>query len=380
MKNNLIQSIPCVIMRGGTSKGVFVKETDVSEIIEKEQMDQFILKLFGSPDPRQIDGLGGADMLTSKFCLIGPPTVEDADVNYTFTQVGIEEPKLNQAINCGNLSAAVAVFAIEEGFIKPQAPITKVKIYNTNTKKMLIGHVPVSNGKPRVDGHFSIDGVPGTGAKIDMDYSLTVGAGVGKGLLPTGKVMDKIYVSELSREINITIVDIANLCVFFDINDVGLGGTEKPDQFPIDVLQKFRAIRKAAALKLGLGEDSYIPFSVGVQRPKTYQTLKGNEVKATDFDILARHVGSTTLKVHKAFPGTGGTCLAVACGIPGSIPHRVSRGRSLIRQEIRIGHPSGINTIQVKMKNKNGNIPAVESVFFPRTARRIMEGTAFIKW
>lgn len=374
----MIQDVPCVIMRGGTSKGVFVKEADIAGIMQNDKRDEFILKLFGSPDPRQIDGLGGADMLTSKFCLIGSPTVEGADVNYTFAQVGIEEAKLNYTINCGNLSAAVAFFAIEEGFIEPVEPITKVNIYNTNTKRILIGHVPVFNGKPLIYGDFTIDGVPGTGAKIDMDYALTTGARTGGGLLPTGNAVDELYVPELDRKIKMSIVDIANLCVFFDINEIGLNGTEKPDQFNLELLQKYRAIRKSVALLLDLGEHSFVPFTIGIQSPKTYENIKGDVVNENDFDISARHVGSTTLKVHKAFPGTGGTCLAVACGIEGSLPYDMSSGRALLNHEIKIGHPSGINTVAVKMKDQAE--AAVESVIFPRTARRIMQGTTYIKW
>src|SRR5699024_1114599 len=137
------------------------------------------LRLFGSPDPRQIDGLGGADILTSKFALIDSSTIAEADIDYTFVQVGISEPHLNYSINCGNISSAVGVFAIEERYVQPQEPITYVRIYNTNTKKILTAKVPVKDGVPKVYGDFSINGVPGTGAKIDMDYSKTIGSTTG---------------------------------------------------------------------------------------------------------------------------------------------------------------------------------------------------------
>lgn len=378
MQKEMIQDVHCVIMRGGTSKGVFVKEADIADTINDDNRDDFILKLFGSPDARQIDGLGGADLLTSKFCLIGPPTVDGADVNYTFAQVGIEVPTVNHSINCGNLSAAVAAFAIEEGFVQPIEPMTTVNIFNTNTQKMLIGHVPIKDGKPEVYGDFAIDGVPGTGAKIEMDYAQTLGAKTGN-LLPTGNAVDKLFIPEFNKEINVSIVDIANLCVFFDAEDIGLIGNEKPEEITLDIREKYQAIRLAVAAHIGLEKESaYIPFTIAVQSPKTYENIKGDVIQADQFDILGRMVGSTTLKVHKAFPGTGGTCLASACGILGSIPYSFSNGAVEKNKEIRIGHPSGINAIKIEMENSDK--PTVKSVVFPRTARRIMQGTTYIKW
>src|ERR1700691_2280170 len=177
------RQVRCVIMRGGTSKAVFLREADLPP--EGNERLQVILAIFGSPDPRQIDGLGGADPLTSKVCIIGPDAEHGTDVTYTFGQVGIEEPFVSLTTNCGNLSAAVGVYAIEEGLVAPHEPYTAVRIYNTNTRQILVVHVPVRNGAPVVLGDYAIPGVPGTGAEIRMDYSRTTGSTTGK-FLPTG--------------------------------------------------------------------------------------------------------------------------------------------------------------------------------------------------
>lgn len=373
-----ISKIPCCIMRGGTSKAVFVKDSDVEEFLTSDNTrDKLILKLFGSPDPRQIDGLGGADILTSKFALIGVSSSEEADIDYTFAQVGIEKAEVSYSINCGNISPAVGVFAIEEGLVQPVEPITKVRIHNTNTGKILIANVPVKNGIPQVYGDFQIDGVPGTGAKIDMDYALTFGSKTGK-LLPTDSVIDELYIPELGRNINVSIVDMANLCVMFDLSEIGLDGTEGLDDFNKDIMLKFRYIKKATQLKLGIKLNELVPFPIGVQKSKDYKTLTGSKVNRNEIDLLARLVGSSSLKLHKTFPGTGATCLAVASAIPGTVPYEMSNGKVRSQEKIRIGHPSGVMNVEVKIKDSENLI--VEHVMFPRTARRIMDGNAYIKW
>lgn len=155
--------IRCTILRGGTSKGIYMHENDLP--VNKEERDETILRIFGSPDVRQIDGLGGADPLTSKLAIIGPSSSPEADVDYTFGQVSINKALVDYSGNCGNISAGVGPFAIDEGLVKAVEPVTVVRIFNTNTQKMLITEVSVENGKAKVDGDYSIAGVPGTGQK-----------------------------------------------------------------------------------------------------------------------------------------------------------------------------------------------------------------------
>ena len=184
----------------------------------------------GSPDPRQIDGLGGADPLTSKICIIGPGAQHDADVDYTFGQVGIEEPFVALTTNCGNLSAAVGVYAIEEGYVAAQEPTTTVRIYNTNTKQILLAHVPVRAGRPAVTGDYAIPGVPGTGAEIRLDFSRTTGSTTGK-LLPTGNRRDQLFVPKLGRSVEVSIVDVAKPTLYFRAEEVGITGHRGPGCF-----------------------------------------------------------------------------------------------------------------------------------------------------
>jgi 2-methylaconitate cis-trans-isomerase PrpF len=181
--------IPCAIYRGGTSKPIFFMEEDLPK--DNKKRDQIVLEAFGSPDLRQIDGLGGADPLTSKVAYIAPPTVPDTDVNYTFGYVGIAQPVIDYTGNCGNTSAAVGPFALLRGLIQPVEPVTQVRIYNTNTKRTILAEFRVKDGQFLSEGDFKIDGVPGTGSKILLDFIGSGGSVTGK-LLPTGKVRDEI--------------------------------------------------------------------------------------------------------------------------------------------------------------------------------------------
>jgi 2-methylaconitate cis-trans-isomerase PrpF len=357
-------------MRGGTSKAVFIHE----DLIPKDPRikDEFILALFGSPDHRQIDGLGGSDITTSKCAIIAPSTRDDADVDYTFAQVGIDQAFVGYDINCGNISSAVGVYAIEEGMVEAVEPITKVRIYNTNTDKILIGYIPVRNGKPIVNGDFKIDGVPGTGAEIKLDYSRTLGAITGK-LLPTGNVRDELYIPSLQKMIEVSIVDFANTAVFLRAIDIGMTGTETPKEFTPERLQLLEEIKRESAKKIGLPETGIPPFQVLVGPPADFEDLSnGVIVKAEEVDFNARmtFVGS----VHKAFAGTISCCTAVAAALEGSIVNAVSTTSQGI---VRIGHPSGILPITTEV-TRNSEGWSVEKVMISRTARRIMNGYAYI--
>ena len=178
-----MEMLRCAIVRGGTSKGIFIMKNEYPE--DPATRDAVILAVYGSPDVRQIDGLGGADVLTSKLAIISPSNRPDADVDYTFGQVSFETAFVDYRGNCGNISSAVGPFAIDEGLVAPVEPITTVRIRMTNSNRILIAEVPVKDGKALIDGDYAIDGVPGTGAKIAMDWSAVVGGITGK-LLPTG--------------------------------------------------------------------------------------------------------------------------------------------------------------------------------------------------
>lgn len=217
-------AVRCVLMRGGTSKALFFHEQDVPP--PGVRRDRFLLRAMGTPDVLQIDGLGGSRLVTSKVAIISKSPRADADVDYTFAQLDVERALVSYDANCGNISSAVGPFAIDEGLVDAVEPVTAVRIFNTNTQKMMIAKVQVAGGKARVLGDCAIAGVPGTGAEILMDYAGTVGAKTGK-LLPTGNVIDVITLED-GRRVEVTIGDAANPCVFIAAKDLGLGGSELP--------------------------------------------------------------------------------------------------------------------------------------------------------
>lgn len=363
------QAIRCVIMRGGTSRALFLRANDLPA--DPRTRDAVILSLFGSPDPRQIDGLGGADILTSKCAIIGAPTRDDADVDYTFAQVSIREPVVDYDINCGNISAAVGVYAVEEGFVRAVEPATTVRVHNTNTAKVYVAHVPVRDGVPQIEGDCVVDGVPGTGAEILLDLAGTVGAATGQ-LLPTGRTLDRI---DALGGMDVSIVDLANLCVFVRAADVGMSGMEGPAEFTTRHLETMMAVKEAAARHLGLPVDGLVPLPVAVAPPAAYRTIAGDDVGAEQIHFLARLAGGRPPMLHKAYPGTAAACTAVAALIPGTVVEQTRRRTEGDR--VVIGHPSGVMVTRADLR---GGPPwVVERAGYSRTARRLMEGYAFVR-
>lgn len=369
----------CTIMRAGTSKGIFLHEKDLP--VTSEERDQIILKIFGSPDVRQIDGLGGADPLTSKLAIIGHSSRPDADVNYTFGQVSTTQPFVDYSGNCGNISSGVGPFAIDEGLVKATEPITTVKIYNTNTKKTLIAEVPVIDGKAAVSGEYSIAGVPGTGARIMMDFAGTAGAATGK-VLPTGKVQDLFDLPGLG-EITASIVDVANPVIFVRATDLGLTGLETPAMLDRDskTLKLLEKIRAQAAVLIGMAKSEgeatlkspAFPMLAFVSHPQDYADYTtGRIINAQDVDLVSRLMYMQVM--HKTYAGTGTTCTGVAAKIPGTIVSEIVNGTEPL---VRIGHPAGLIEIEVAVKKKGDQIE-VDRAAFGRTARRIMDGHVYI--
>lgn len=363
--------VRCVIMRGGTSKGVFFHEHDLPR--DPTERDRLILSVMGSPDPRQIDGLGGADNLTSKIVIIGKSQDPSADVTYTFGQVGIDLPYVSYSANCGNLSAAVGVFAIEEGLVRPTPPVTRVRIFNTNTRQLLVSYVPVSGGAPEVDGDYAIAGVPGTAAEIRLDFANTKGASTGK-ILPSGNPTDELYVPELGRSITVSFVDVAKVTLYFHARDAGITGTEGPDEFTPEVLARFWAIRNAGARYIGLPLDSRLPHPVSVVAPTDYlDYMSKRPVSGEAVSFVARRVGGPPPRLHKAFAATGAVCTAAAANIPGTLVHQLAR--QFPDGVVRIGHPTGVFPVRVALDAAG----EIKEASYSRTARRIMEGTVYVR-
>lgn len=374
-------SLRCSIVRGGTSKGIYIMENELPK--DADSRKKVIQAVFGSPDQRQIDGLGGADTLTSKLAIVGPPTRPDADVNYTFAQVGIDRDVVDFGGNCGNISSGVGPFAIDAGLVPAVEPVTTVRIYQTNTDKLLIAEVPVKDGKACTEGDFSIDGVPGTGAKITMDFSDTVGAATGK-LLPTGNAADQIEVD--GKDYAVSIVDAGIPVVFIEAESLNLKGNESAAEIDADkeLLKLIEAIRGRCAVLIGMAgspEDAlesspYAPFFAIVSSPQGYVTPSGQEVKEEEIDITSRLLFMQ--KMHKTYPGTGSMATAAAVRVPGSIPNKKLRRAADGRTQIHIGHPAGIMDVESAAHQENGEL-VIERLAFYRTARKIMDGLVYIK-
>ena len=318
--------IPCTIIRGGTSKGVFFHEKDLPE--DSSLRDEILLSAFGSPDPRQIDGLGGSYSVTSKAAIIGPGREPGIDVNYTFGQVSVTAPLVDYRGNCGNISSAVGPFAIDEGLVTAQEPVTTVRILNTNTGKIIEAEIPVVDGRAAIDGDCEIAGVPGTGARIRLGFVDPGGSVTGK-LLPSGRTVDILNVPGLG-EIQASLVDAGNPGVFVRAADVGLTATETAEELDTipGMLDKLERIRSAAAVVMGFVDDveratelsPAIPKMAVVAPSATYQVANGL-IHADAIDIVARIM--TMQRTHRAYALTGAIALAAAASLPGT-----NRGRS----------------------------------------------------
>ena len=336
----------------------------------------------GSPDALQIDGLGGSRPITSKVAIVARSQRDDADVDYTFAQVEIESDGVIYGGNCGNISAGVGPFAIDEGLVTVTDGHTRVRIHNTNTGKLIIADVPVRNGKARVEGDFVVPGVPGSGAEIAMNWADTVGATTGR-LLPTGNPVDRITL-ESGPTIDATLCDAANPCAWVNAADFGLDGSELAEEINRDkrLIELIREVRGKAAVRFGfcadwllVDEDSPgLPMVGLVAPPQDYTTLSGGHAAAGDMDLRVRLMFMNRL--HETVAGTGSICLAAASRVPGSVVHAVITSGA--GDVLRMGHPSGITPARVQARPTN-TPPFVtfENLGFSRTARRLLECTAY---
>lgn len=374
------KSIRCSIIRGGTSKGIFIKEHELPR--NTEERDRVIRAVFGSPDIRQIDGLGGADVLTSKLAIIGPSSRTDADVDYTFAQVSFETDKIDYSGNCGNISSAVGPYAVDEGMVRATGDVTVVRIHMKNTGKILRAEVPTEGGKSKVAGDFCIDGVPGSGAKIILDWSKTAGGLTGK-LLPTGNTRDIIKVGD--RSYDVTLIDAGNPLVFIKASDIGMKGTESPAEIERNAswMRLIEEIRGKAAVLFGLCktaekaaiESPYNPFFAVVSEAENYTALNGLPVKKEEIDLVARLV--FMLKMHKAYPITGAVATGVALRLPGSVVYDVLKEEAKERDTAYIGHPSGRIPVESVVELQE-ELPVLKKIAVYRTARRIMDGRVYL--
>jgi methylitaconate Delta-isomerase len=374
--------IPAVFMRGGTSRAVFFRE-DVMAPYDQVIRDNIILTALGSPDPdgRQIDGLGGGISSLSKAAIIGQSANPAYDVTFNFAQVDVKKPFVDWSGTCGNMSAAVGPFAIDEGLIPAVEPVTRIRVVATNTGKGYIAHVPVREGQAEVEGDYLIDGVPGPGARIALEYLKPDGS-LGGALLPTGMPRQQITLAD-GREVTISIVDAALPMVYVRAADVGAEATRLAPELDRDrALQAvLEEIRCHAAVLLGLAQNiemahesvKAIPKIAIVAPPAAYQSSSGRSITVEYIDLVARAISMEN--THRTFPATSSMCTAVAAAVEGTVVHEVSRAATTGR--LRLGHPAGIMEVGAKVY-RHGSDWEVESVTTQRTARRIMEGVILV--
>lgn len=377
------RAIECAILRGGTSRGVFFRDSALPA--ERGAIEQILLNVFGSPDVRQINGLGGATSQTSKAAIIGPPTRDDADVDYTFAQVSVTKPMVDWGGNCGNISSAVGPFAIDAGMVPATEPVTTVRIHNTNTAKIIVATVPTRNGRAVVSGDYAIPGVPGTGARIDLEFTEPAGSVTGS-LLPTGAPSERMRLSD-GRELTVSIVDAANPTVFLIAEELGLSGTELPAEIEsrTDATDALEEVRSIVAERLGLVPDRAVATDrspglpkVGfVASPREYETATGEHVAAGAIDVTGRLMSMQT--AHRSYMVTGAICTAAAACIEGTVVHAVARPRHdrPDPDTVRIAHPYGVMDAAVR-EDESESPTHIAGVSVGRTARHILDGRIWV--
>lgn len=368
-----------VFARGGTSKALIFHQADLPA--ERSRWDELFLACMGSPDPygRQLDGMGGGVSSLSKVCIVGPATRPDADVDYLFGQVQVKDARVDYSGNCGNMSSAIGPFAVDEGLVRADGDTATVRIHNVNTGKIIHSTFPVAGGKSVERGELVIPGVSGSGAPVRLDFLEPGGASTGK-LLPTGRARDVLTVAGVG-DVEVSLIDAANACVFVDAASLGLAGTELPDEFDTraDVLARLVAIREHASVAMGITASldearrkPMIPLIAFVSAPAQARLLDGSTLQASAVDLTVRMISSG--QPHRALPLTGSLCTAVAASIEGSLPHRLAQRAQA--GTLRLGMPSGVICVDAEVVRREGAWHAVRGSFY-RTTRRLFDGTVY---
>lgn len=375
--------IPAVYYRGGTSKGVFFKRTDLPEEAQNPgaARDNILLRVLGSPDPygKQIDGLGNASSSTSKAVILDKSSQSDHDVDYLFGQVSIDKPFVDWSGNCGNLTAAVGAFAISQGLVDkervPSDGICTVRIWQKNISKTIIAHIPMQNGEVLETGGFELDGVTFPAAEVQIEF-LDPADGEGD-MFPTGNVVDKLNVPDVG-EFDVTLINSGIPTIFLNAADLGYTGKELQDDINgnAEELARLETIRAYGALKMGLISDvseaatrAHTPKIAWVAPAAGYTTSSGKQVGADDIDLLVRAMSMG--KLHHAMMGTASVAIATAVAVEGTLVNLAAGGGK--RDAVRFGHPSG--TLRVGASASfDGKRWNADKAVMSRSARVIMEG------
>ena len=345
-------------MRGGTSKGPFFLAGDLPA--DPALRDRVLLAVMGSPDPRQIDGLGGGDPLTSKVAIVSASSRPGMDVDYLFAQVSVDRPIVDVTPNCGNMLAGVGPFAIERGLVRARDPITPVRIYMVNSGNSAVAHVPTPGGIPALDGDTRIAGVPGTSAAIRIDFLETAGSVCGT-LLPTGHAVDDVGAMKA------TLIDNGMPVVVLRASDFGKSGYESPAELDGD--ESFKAaleeVRLLAGRLMGLGDvrSKVVPKMTLIAPPR-----EGGHLSTRTF---------IPHKCHAAIGVLGAVSVATAASMPGSIATGIATVPRGPVKRFSVEHPSGEFTVEIEVLESGAGVEVVRSSLV-RTARTIMTGQVFV--
>ncbi|RMR80549.1 2-methylaconitate cis-trans isomerase PrpF [Pseudomonas coronafaciens] len=379
--------IPATYMRGGTSKGVFFRLTDLPEAaqVPGAARDALLLRVIGSPDPyeKQIDGMGGATSSTSKSVIVSRSSRPDHDVDYLFGQVSIDKPFVDWSGNCGNLSAAVGPFAITSGLVDPgrfpQDGVAVVRIWQANIGKTIIAHVPISNGVVQETGDFELDGVTFPAAEVPLEF-LDPAAdeeGAGGSMFPTGNLVDELEVPGIGI-LKATMINAGIPTIFVNAADIGYSGTELQGDINSDpqALARLEAIRAYGAVRMGLignideaAARQHTPKVAFVAAPADYVASSGKPVAAQDIELLVRAVSMG--KLHHAMMGTAAVAIGTAAAIPGTLVNLAAGGQA--RSAVNFGHPSGTLRVGAQAVQEGGDWKVTKALM-SRSARVLMEG------
>ena len=375
--------VPATYMRGGTSKGVFFKLTDLPKPaqVAGEARDNLLLRIIGSPDPygKQTDGMGGATSSTSKTVILNKSEQPNHDVDYLFGQVAIDKPFIDWSGNCGNLTSAVGAFAITNGLVDkstvPDNGVAVVRVWQANIKKSILVHVPITNGEVQETGDFELDGVTFAAAEVKLEF-LSPADGEGA-LFPTGNVVDDLEVPGVGT-LKATMINAGIPTVFINAEDIGYSGTELQSDInnDTDALKKLETIRAYGAVKMGLIANineaqtrQHTPKVAFVAAPLDYNASSGKFIEATTIDLLVRAMSMG--KLHHAMMGTAAVAIGAAAAIDGTLVNVAAGGGSL--NEVNFGHPSGTLKVGAEAKKIAGDWQ-VTKASMSRSARVLMEG------
>ncbi|MGH8957124.1 MAG: 4-oxalomesaconate tautomerase [Acidimicrobiia bacterium] len=351
------EGIRCILMRGGSSKGAFFVTSDLPA--DPQERDSLLLRIMGSPDSRQIDGVGGAHPLTTKVAVVSPSDREDIDIEYLFLQVSVDRPEVSDQQNCGNMLAAVGPFALERGLISATEGRTSVRILMKNTGALATASFPVEGGRPVYAGETEISGVPGAAAEIRIEFQNIAGSSTGS-LLPTGRVVDRV------EDIEVSLVDNGMPVVVLRASDVGVSGDESCEELEAntDLTRTLERIRLTAGKLMNLGDvrGTTVPKLTMISPPRF-----GGAISTRTF---------IPHRCHQAIGVLGAVSVATACLLPGS-PAGTLAQLAPDADVVRLEHPTGTFEAWVRLAVEAEETPRIEAAGIVRTARKLMDGLVF---